>query len=536
MLDVKGFLSAISSLEDAGIPKEVTLNALKESFESIIKKKNYEDSVVKVDILPEEGRIDIFNIKKVVEDVEDDNLEISLEDALLVDPNTKVGEEIALRIEVDSFSKADAIKFQSIFKQKIKEAEKAQTYAQFIDKKGELITGYVEKIEQRYTILSINSKTSVSLADNHKIGDETFTIGQPVRLYLAEVNSSSSGPHLFVSRSDPGFLRRLFEEEIHDIYDGTVVIKDIAREAGERSKISVYSNDPNVDPIGSCIGQGGMKIQKICSQLNHEKIDIVAYHRHPGLFIAEALKPAQVVGVEINEKEHSAIAVVNNGDLRVAIGKKGVNARLTVKLTGWKVDIKELDDALASNIHYKTIDNMEIEEKLMIFDEQLKAKEQKIEVIEEKEQVQGAENEEAVAPEVEDFAVVEEEQESEEEAPSEKIEQQNEEEKPFVLKPVQPSFSLADLEKEIEEEKKRKNSQTPRNFKKNTKKEEPVEEKPEEVVKKVDPSKYMDIYTEDELKAMEEEEEEESFYEDDEIDYDEFADFYEDDKVTNRKR
>ena len=447
MLDVKGFLSAISSLEDAGIPKEVTLNALKESFESIIKKKNYEDSVVKVDILPEEGRIDIFNIKKVVEDVEDDNLEISLEDALVVDPNTKVGEEVALRIEVDSFSKADAIKFQSIFKQKIKEAEKAQTYAQFIDKKGELITGYVEKIEQRYTILSINNKTSVSLADNHKIGDETFTIGQPVRLYLAEVNSSSSGPHLFVSRSDPGFLRRLFEEEIHDIYDGTVVIKDIAREAGERSKVSVYSNDPNVDPIGSCIGQGGTKIQKICSQLNHEKIDIVAYHRHPGLFIAEALKPAQVVGVAIDEKEHSAVAVVKNDELRVAIGKKGVNARLTVKLTGWKVDIKELDDAIASNIHYKLIDVMQAEEENMILEE-LKEKAKKSEVSEEEEQV--ADSEEVVVPE--DFATVEEEQEVKDEVQSE-TQEQVEEEKPFVLKPVQPSFSLADLEKEIEEEK-----------------------------------------------------------------------------------
>ncbi len=532
MLDVKGFLSAISSLEDAGIPKEVTLNALKESFESIIKKKNYEDSVVKVDILPEEGRIDIFNIKKVVEDVEDDNLEISLEDALVVDPNTKVGEEVALRIEVDSFSKADAIKFQSIFKQKIKEAEKAQTYAQFIDKKGELITGYVEKIEQRYTILSINNKTSVSLADNHKIGDETFTIGQPVRLYLAEVNSSSSGPHLFVSRSDPGFLRRLFEEEIHDIYDGTVVIKDIAREAGERSKVSVYSNDPNVDPIGSCIGQGGTKIQKICSQLNHEKIDIVAYHRHPGLFIAEALKPAQVVGVAIDEKEHSAVAVVKNDELRVAIGKKGVNARLTVKLTGWKVDIKELDDAIASNIHYKLIDVMQAEEENMILEE-LKEKAKKSEVSEEEEQV--ADSEEVVVPE--DFATVEEEQEVKDEVQSE-TQEQVEEEKPFVLKPVQPSFSLADLEKEIEEEKKRKTSQGSRNFKKNSKKEEPEEEKIEEVVKKVDPSKYMDIYTEDELKAMEEEEEEEPFYEDDEIDYDydEFEDLYEDDKATNRKR
>lgn len=518
MLDVKGFLDAISSLEDVGIPKEVTINALKESFESIIKKKNYEDSIVRVDILPEEGKIDIFNIKKVVEEVEDDNLEISLEDALVIDPATTIGENVALKIEIDSFAKADALKFQSIFKQKIKEAEKAQTYAAFIDKKGELITGYVEKIEPRYTILSINNKTSVSLLDSHKIGDETFTVGQAVRVYLAEVNSSSSGPHLYVSRSDPGFLKRLFEEEIHDIYDGTVIIRDIAREAGERSKVSVYSNDPNVDPIGSCIGQAGTKIQKICSQLNHEKIDIVEYHRHPGLFIAEALKPATVVGVEVNEKDHSAVAVVKNDELRVAIGKRGVNARLAVKLTGWKIDIKEQDDAIASNVHYRSIEQMTREEEDMILEEKRRKLQEQIL----SEQQLAASKEEVKA---EEFVVADEPVEEVEEATEEKVEELVEEEKPFILKPLQPSFSLADLEKEIEEEKKRKNSQFTKS-KKNFKKDEYEEEKEEPVVKKVDPSKYMDIYTEEELREIEEEEEEETY--DDDIDYEEFDEYYDD--------
>ena len=330
MLDAKIFLKAVDELEEKGISRDVTIQALKESFESIFKKKNYEDTRVECNIDAEKATIEIYSIKTIVEDVMDDNLEIALEDAILENPNAKVGEDHRTPHTLDSFTKADALKFKSVLRQKIKEAEKAAIYAAYSDKEGELITGVVEKVEPgRFTLINIG-RTTVSLHDAQKIGDETFKVGQSVKVYLSQVNSSTSGPKFYVSRADAGFLKRLFEEEIPEIYDGTVVIKDIAREAGERSKVAVYSTDPNVDPIGACIGQGGSKIQKICSQLGKEKIDIVLYHEYPGLFIAEALKPAHVLGVKLNEEANNAIAVVNNGDLRVAIGKRGINAILAV--------------------------------------------------------------------------------------------------------------------------------------------------------------------------------------------------------------
>ena len=332
MLNAKLFFEAIDALEQQGINREITIQALKDAFETIVKKKHIDglpDLMVKVDIDVENGKIYIYNIKNVVEDVQDDALEISLEDAQETNPDIKIGDQVFIEVKLEEFTKADAIKFKSILKQKIKEAEKTAVLKMYADKIDEIITGYVEKIEPHYTLINIG-RTSVVLQDKEKIGDEKFTIGQTVKVYLESVGTSAESG-ITISRACPGFLKRLFEEEIRDVYDGTVIIKDIAREAGERAKVSVTTNDINVDPVGACIGQGGSKIQKICNQINKEKIDVVQYHIHKGLFVAECLKPATVIGVKLIS-DYSAVAVVKDGDLRVAIGRKGVKLILKKKV------------------------------------------------------------------------------------------------------------------------------------------------------------------------------------------------------------
>lgn len=528
MLNTKQFLEAIDALEQQGISREITIQALKEAFESIVKRKHIDglpDLMVKVDIIPEEGKIEIYNIKNIVEDVEDDALEISLEDALEINKDAKVGEQVFLEVKIDDFTKQEAMKFKSILKQKIKEAEKAAMLAMYSDKIDEIITGYVEKVEPHYTLVNLG-RTSVVLQDKEKIGDERFDVGQSIKVYLAGVSSSESG--ITISRACTGFLKRLFEEEIRDVYDGTVVIKDIAREAGERAKVSVTTSDINVDPVGACIGQGGSKIQKICNQINKEKIDVVQYHIHKGLFVAECLKPANVLGVKLNE-DGSAIAIVHDGELRVAIGRKGVNARLAVKLAGCKIDIKEESVAREENVSFFTIDEMKKQEEEMIFEERRKALLEQIAREEEARKKRAEEElnkpvEETVKEDVLDSIDDDIEEHIEfvdiDETPVE--EETVVEEEPVEFKPVilQPKVSLADLEKQIEEEKKKKSNQGNTSYKKKNKVEE------EEKVEKVSPSQRMDIYTQEELDAMEDEYDEDDYLEDDDINYDDYDEYY----------
>ncbi len=544
MLDTKVFMQAIEELEKIGIAHDVTIQALKEAFESIFKKKGYEDTRVEVEIDEKKGLIDIYSIKTVVEEVEDDNIEVEYDEIKDEYPDIKIGDDLKIKHELEDFSKQDISKFNSVLRQKIKEAEKTAIYNAFSDKTGEIITGVVEKIEDRYTLVSIGGtgkNTSVVLPNSQKIGQEEFKIGQQIKVYLSEVNSATSGPQLHISRSEPGFLKRLFEEEIPEVYNGQVVIKDIAREAGERSKVSVYSTDDTLDPIGACIGQGGTKIQKICNQLNHEKIDICLYHEYAGLLIAEALKPAKVIAVKLNEEEKSAIAIVENGDLRVAIGKRGINVVLAVKLTGWKIDIKEQDVAIAEGIVGEDLNEMTVKEHELILTKQREAIFKEIaaekessnseEFVELENETVEEENIETTEPEqpkvdVDEIILPTKEEIKAEEKPVE-------EEPKVVYNPVkmQPTTSLSDLEKQIEEEKKRKSSQTPakKKFKKDDEEEvkpQPKKQKPQEEKKNQD--NYMSIYTDEELEEFDAEEEEEDMYDEDIDSYDEYDKYYED--------
>lgn len=538
-MNTKLFLLAIQEMEEKkGIPTEKTVKALKEAIEGALRTKGYEDTMFRTEISLEEAKIEIFGLFHVVDTVNDDVLEISREDAsakLLEVPGAFIDAEnnLNLPISIDNFTTAQAKKCQNIFIQKIREIEKAIIYEAYSNKVGENVTVSVEKVEDRFIFINLG-KTTITMDNRQLIGRETFRVGDQIRVYLSKVDSSSQGPQIVVSRADPNFLKRLFEEENRDVYDGTVIIRNIAREAGERSKVSVESTDPNVDPVGACIGPGGTKIQKICNQINHEKIDVVQYHVSPGLFIAEALKPAEIVGVYIvSEEEKKAIAVVKDGGLKIAIGKKGVNARLAGALTEYHIDILEESIAREQNVPFVTMERMKEQEDALIYEirrqkimeENKKKEEERLKRIKEEEAQLKAKAQEEENKTSQEKEVIQ------EEVKEEFIPEVNE---PKVEETVEYNpvitgqrVNLEELERQIEEEKKKNNNK--QNFRK---KKEEVEEEEEVEEKKVDRSNYLDIYTDEELEELDEEERENEEYdeddEDEDIDYDEYDEYYED--------
>ena len=370
-INVTEFNAALEQLEiTKGISREVVLEALKEAMIKGFKKDIGDDeAVVEVNIDLERGVIDMYQIKTVVEDAEDILLEISLEDANKDGGHYKIGDEYRISASPDNLRKAIVLSIKSILRQKFAEAEKEILYEQFKDKIGTMITGRVEQFDERGASINIG-KTSVYMPKKDLIKGEKFMVGDTIKLYVVEVESTSKGAHIHVSRADEGFLKALMTEEIHDIYDGTIVIKAIAREAGERSKVAVYCEDPNIDPAGTCIGPNGSRIQKVVSQLGNnqqkEKIDIIAWSSKPALFIMEALKPAQVSGIKLDEEAKTALVVVKDDSFSLAIGRKGINVRLAAKLTEYKIDVKTETTALEEGVEYTSFDDiaaLELEEK-----------------------------------------------------------------------------------------------------------------------------------------------------------------------------
>ena len=553
-------LAALEELEATkGISKEVILAALKEAMIKGYKKQiggREEDTNIRVDIDPDTGAINMCQVKYVVneDDVEDDFCEISVEDANASDKSKKykVGDEFIIPSSPDDLTKAVAMSIKSILKQKFAEAEKDVLYEAFKDKIGTMITGKVEKADERGVSVNIG-RTSVYLPHNQMIGDERFNVGDSIKLFVNNVSGGTKGAHIVVTRSGEGFLKCLFTEEIHEIYDGTIVIKGIAREAGERSKVAVYTADPNVDPAGACIGPNGSRIQKIVGQLGNgmakEKIDIIGYSDVPGLFIMEALKPARVVGIVMGE-EKSATAIVKDDSLSLAIGRKGVNVRLAVRLTGYNIDIKTETAAYEEGVEYQTFEELQAldqEQKQKAAYEKLAAQFANTEtqdvlpglpegyvapqerVYKEDENsnaelnealVEASEKEELAAPVKEEKA---------EEAPV--AEEKKEEVKPEPVKEevkVKTTTSLEDLEKSLSEESNKKASSTTRRSNKKKKDEEKEDENAKGALD-TSGAERMSIYTEEELREMEEEEREEEEEYDDDVDYDDYDEYYDDD-------
>jgi transcription termination/antitermination protein NusA len=370
MLDSKALIQAIDLIEqEKGISKEAIITALKEALEKAYRKQlgSIDDALVRADVDLAKGFIKLYQLKTVVENVEDDFLEISLEETKQLGLSLHVGDTYQIEASPEDFQKSAAMTVKAILRQKIAEAEKSALYEIYKDKIGEMIVGQVEKIDDRSAIVNIG-RTSVYLPSSKRIPGETFKVGDRIKLYVVDVESTTKGAQIAVSRIHEGFLRRLFEEELPEIYDGTVVIKDIAREAGLRSKIAVYSLDPNVDAAGACIGQNGSRIQKIVAQLGNakdkEKIDIIAYTENKPLYLVESLKPAQVNGIILDEENKKATMIIADENLGTAIGRRGVNPRLASKLTGYTIEIKDLTSAQAEGLVFQSVDSLKTEDDL----------------------------------------------------------------------------------------------------------------------------------------------------------------------------
>lgn len=343
----KKFMDALNLLiEEKGIEKDVFLEMLKESIAKAYK-KNYlnPDANVRVEINEKTGKFRLFEIRTVVDDLDDEDIELSLEEAQAINPFYKIGDIVETEADVEHIGRLAAIQTKQLFRQKIRETEKETLYNEFADKKDDIITGIVDRVEDKFAIVNIG-KTGAFLAINQQIPGERIKEGQHLKVYVSDVDRGTKGTHIVVSRTEPNFVKRLFELEVPEVYDGTVEIKAVSREPGERSKVAVYTSNESVDPIGSCVGPKGSRVKNVVDELNGEMIDIIIWSSDPVVFISNALSPSEVKHVAVNEKDHSALVVVPDDQLSLAIGKRGQNARLAVRLTGWKIDIKSVSEAL----------------------------------------------------------------------------------------------------------------------------------------------------------------------------------------------
>ena len=323
---------------EKGIKSNTIIDAVKSALQTTAKKCFGASDNIQVEIDPKSGEIQVILIKKIVEEVADSKEEISLEEAKKMDSEAELGDEIGALIEVGDFGRIAAQTAKQVIFQKVREAEWDTVYKDFIDKQGELVHGVILGQENRNYIVDLG-KTEALLPVREQIPRETFKRGDRIKAYLLEVKPSAKGPQLILSRSHPNFVTKLFATEVPEIYERIVEIKDVVREPGDRTKISVYSRDSAVDPVGACVGMKGSRVQAVVRELRGEKIDIIPWSDDPRVFIAEALSPAVVDRVGINEEERSALVVVTDQQLSLAIGKKGQNVRLAARLANWKIDI-----------------------------------------------------------------------------------------------------------------------------------------------------------------------------------------------------
>lgn len=336
------FIEALNEIEkEKGISKDIIFDALEQALVSSYK-KNYGTSqnvIVKMD--RETGEIKLFAYKNIVEEVENPEIEISLEDAKKIDINFKLGDNYTKEIHPKNFGRIAAQTAKQVVIQRIKDAERDVIFEDFTKKERELLTGLVQRSNHGNVYVDLG-KTEGILLPNEQIKGESYKHGDRYKMLLLEVKKSSKGPQVILSRSHPDLIKRLFELEVPEINEGIVEIYSISREAGSRTKIAVFSLDPEVDPLGACVGYKGQRVNAIVDELSNEKIDIVIYQKDPQEFIANSLSPSKVEKVFINEDDKSALAIVPDYQLSLAIGKEGQNVRLAAKLTGWKIDIKSM--------------------------------------------------------------------------------------------------------------------------------------------------------------------------------------------------
>ncbi|MBQ9153951.1 MAG: transcription termination/antitermination protein NusA [Solobacterium sp.] len=599
-LRYKDMIKALNAIEDERrIPESVIIDALKEAMAKAYKKDaELSDINVEAEINEKKQTIDIYQIYNITENVEDDELEMELEDARQYDPEAVLGGTVRRKVEITEMSRAAATLARNVMRQKIREAEKVAVYNEYIDQKDDMVLGIIESVKDKFTLVNLG-KTVAMMPRSAEIPGERLSEGQKIRVVITEVNKDTKGSQVLVSRADPMLVRRLFEKEVPEIFQGIVEIKAIAREAGERTKMAVMSHNAEIDPIGACIGQRGSRVQEIIDELHGEKIDIFQWNEDITQLVKNALAPAEIKAVLPGEDERSLLVIVDADQLSLAIGKRGKNARLAVKLTNHKIDIKTREELEEMGKDYDTlvaeaevrleamrrererreIERLEAEaraaeEKRMAALAALAEQRAAEGVSEEPEELIPEEMQEAVAEKIHtEFAMKQDEEEHEEEAPAaepvqeaaeaaepaaeeEPVQEAEAAEEPAVSEPEaeeeeeetaepakQPGRTRANLEemaskndyvsvfekfantskpKTAEKPKRRKRKSDEDEFKTRNKDLEAM------LKKDINPD-FKPVYTQEELDEIEyqQELEEESQYD---IDYDEYEDYYRDDE------
>ncbi|WP_188454352.1 transcription termination factor NusA [Virgibacillus oceani] len=351
---------AIDYLEkEKGIDKDVLLEALEAALISAYKKNFKSAANVRVDLDESAGTMRVFARKTIVEEVEDSQQELSIDEAKKIDPNYDLEDVIEVEVTPKDFGRIAAQAAKQVVTQRIREAERGVIFSEYADRAEDVMTGIIQRMDPRFVYVNLG-KIEAKLPEAEQMPTEEYYVHDRIKVFVTKVENTSKGPQIYISRSHPGLLKRLFEMEVPEIYDGIVEIKSVAREAGDRSKISVYADDPEIDPVGSCVGQKGQRVQAIVNELKGEKIDVVQWSEDPVVYVSNALSPSKVVDVLVDEENKATTVIVPDYQLSLAIGKRGQNARLAAKLTGWKIDIKSESEAREEGLLAGNSDDEEV--------------------------------------------------------------------------------------------------------------------------------------------------------------------------------
>ena len=340
-IDNKELILALEELEkEKGIKKEYVLESIETALVTAYKRNFDALENVRVDIDHNTGATHIYSIKDVVEHANDEVTEISLEEAHKINRELKLDDTVEVEIVPKDFGRIAAQTAKQVIVQKLREVERDLMFDEYTNKKGEIVSGIIQKADKNIVIVDLGNIEGIMLAKD-QVQTERYRVNDKIKAYIVNVERGLKGaPQVMISRSHPDLVRKLLEFEIPEIYEGVIEIKNVSRDAGSRSKVAVYSPDPNIDPVGSCVGAKGVRIQNVINELNGEKIDVIEWDEDPSVYIASALLPAQILAVDIKEEDKFAEVIVPDDQLSLAIGKAGQNARLAAKLTNWKIDIK----------------------------------------------------------------------------------------------------------------------------------------------------------------------------------------------------
>ncbi len=341
-IDSTELIRAMEDLEkESGIQKEYLLESIETALVTAYKRNfECEDENVKITMDKETGEVHVYMQREIVEEVENEKTQISLEEALAIDKKFKVGDIYEKELVPKNFGRIAAGTAKQVIIQKIREASREYLYNEFNERKGEIVSGIVQKADGGVVVVDLGRLEGI-MTVKEQIPTEHYHVNDKIRACIVDVERGLKGStQVMISRAHNDFVRKLFELEIPEIYEGLIEIKSVSRDAGNRCKVAVYSQNPNIDPVGSCVGQKGIRIQNIINELNGEKIDVIEWNEDPAIYISSALLPAQVMAVDIKEEEHFAQVIVPDDQLSLAIGKAGQNARLAARLTAWKIDIK----------------------------------------------------------------------------------------------------------------------------------------------------------------------------------------------------